>query len=213
MKYQIPLLLFICTIMLFIVYYFSLPTPCTVLERIPYKDGTTIHIVNDTCSEGLPHTSNTNTIIMPLSSWNHERREDTLRHELVHIRQRRDSELWYEFYRTHWDYVPTSLPPELSSGLIRPNPDTEDKPFMLWRGQWIFIPIYSQDRSLRKATVRVYDIQTKSFTSIPPEWTAFFSTGLHQYEHPNEISAEFLTTRRECTASLKLYEFFKKHYD
>lgn len=215
-------ILFICISVFLCVLYFNSQTPCTVLERIPYVDGTTIDVVGDSCSEGLPHTIDRNTIIMPLSSWTSSHRESTLRHELVHIRQRRDASIWYTFYRDEWGYESVALPPELDSRSIRPNPDTADSPFMLWRGKWLFLPIYNADHTLRNADVRVYDIQNKSFTSIPPEWTAFFSASklggghgtadLHQYEHPHEISAEFLTSRRECSASLKLYSFFQKNY-
>ena len=197
---------------LLLMYMLYRKSDCDVIERIPYKDGTTIHIVNDSCSEGLPHTMNANTIVMPLGAWNSTRREETLRHELVHIRQRRDSAAWFEFYRTEWNYVPIALPPELAAIQIRPNPDTADSPYMLWRGKWLFLPIYGEDRSLKNAIVRVYDIQAHKFTEVPPEWTAFFLPRLHQFEHPHEISAELLTTHRICDASIKLYAFFDKNY-
>jgi hypothetical protein len=198
---------------LLLAYMMYSKSDCNVIESIPYKDGTIINIVNDSCTEGLPHTTNENTIIMPLASWNSMRREETLRHELVHIRQRRDSAAWFEFYRIEWNYVPIALPPELASIQIRPNPDTADKPYMIWKDRWIFLPVYTEDHTLKNAIVRVYDIRTHKFVEVPPEWTAFFSTGLHQIEHPHEISAELLTVRRNCDASNKLYEFFRKNYE
>jgi len=209
MKFVLLAVLFI----LILAYMLYSKSDCAVLERIPYKDGTTITIVNDSCSEGLPHTTNAHTIIMPLGAWNSTRREETLRHELVHIRQRRDSALWFEFYRTEWNYEPIALPPELVSIQIRPNPDTADKPYMLWRNKWLFLPIYREDHSLKNAIVRVYDIHERRFTEVPPEWTAFFLPRLHQIEHPHEISAELLTSRRICDASSKLYAFFDKNYN
>jgi hypothetical protein len=213
---MIQRILVLCGILFIILLFYVMLTPalpCKVLERLPYKDGTTIEVVNDTCLEGLPHTSNINTIVMPLSVWRSERREDTLRHELVHIRQRRDRTLWYDFYKNDWEYVPVSCPPELDRSTMRPNPDTDDTPYMAWRGRWIFIPLYNEDRTLRNANVHVYDMKVGAFVDIPPEWTAFFSAGLRQYEHPHEISAEFLTTRRICPASKKLYDFFSKNYE
>jgi hypothetical protein len=200
-------------LILLLAYMLYRKSDCVVLEIIPYKDGTTINIVNDSCSEGLPHTTNANTIVMPLGAWNSTRREETLRHELVHIRQRRDSAAWFEFYRTEWNYVPIALPPELASIQISPNPDTADVPYLLWRNKWLFLPIYRDDHSLKNAIVRVYDIQAHKFTEVPPEWTAFFSAGVHQFEHPHEISAEYLTSRRNCDASKKLYDFFRKNYE
>jgi hypothetical protein len=207
------ILLAVGLVILLLIYLWYRKSDYTVLERIPYKDGTTINIVNDSCSEGLPHTSNENTIIMPLGAWNSTRREETLRHELVHIRQRRDSAAWFEFYRTEWNYIPIALPPELASIQIRPNPDTATAPYMLWRNKWLFLPIYNEDHTLKNAIVRVYDVQSHKFVEVPPEWTAFFSSGIHQFEHPHEISAELLTLRRNCYASSKLYEFFRKNYD
>lgn len=197
-------------VILLIVFVFSYSnTTCTVLERVPYHDGTIIEVVTDTCSEGLPHTRNRDTIVMPAGAWNDSRREETLRHEMVHIRQRKNIDKWYRFYRDSWDYVPVSLPPELSAADIRPNPDTADSPFMLWRNTWLFLPYYTKDRTLRNAEVRVYNVRTKEFVKIPPEWTAFFSADIFQKEHPHEIAAELLTNRRNCTACFKLYDFMK----
>lgn len=204
--------LFLLILIVGLLFLFYKSSRCTVLEIVQYLDSTKIYVVNATCSEGLPHTSDKNTIVMPLDAWNSEHRERTLRHEMVHIKQRRGLELWYTFYRTHWNYERSVLPPELDARSIRPNPDTLDSPFMLWRGRYMFLPVYTDAHTLQHAKVQVYDIINRKFTDIPPEWTAFFSPQVHQYEHPHEISAEYLTVRRSTPAAEKLYLFYNQNF-
>lgn len=198
----------LCVLSIVAFLYFRRSTPCTVLEKQSWN-GVTIEIVGNACSEGLPHTRDVSTIIMPLDTWNSTHRDETLRHELVHIRQRQNPEAWYEFYEKAWNYRRSHLPPELDPRTIRPNPDTADSPYMLWADRYMFLPIYGTDKTLRNAIVKVYDIQLRTFVPVPPEWTAFFSDSVRQYEHPHEISAEYLTLQKDTPAAKKLIQFYE----
>lgn len=181
----------------------------SILHRVQGKNGTEILIVKNEVSEGLPHTSDSNTIVIPENVWKSDTLDSTLRHELVHIDQKRNLETWYTFYKTFWDYTPYKGDKRFD---LRPNPDTADQPLMVWRDRWIFVPEYSTERTLRSANVRVLDLSTNAFVPIPDEWRAFFeekSYIVHQNEHPHEIAAEFLTNRPNTPAANLLYEWEK----
>lgn len=203
MKYtSIVVVLFIVAAVAF--YYLSRPS------YIPWKNNTIIKIVDKTYSEGLPHTSDANTIIMPENAWKDSKKDSTLRHEMVHISQRRNRAAWFQFYKDEWAYeiYKGPIPEELHD--VRPNPDTADSPYIVWKGRWLFTALYSDDRTLRNARVVVWDLDTRRFTSIPAEWRAFFEgpTKLNQYEHPHEIAAEYITngeTMKKSVAAQKLF--------
>lgn len=178
-----------------------------ILRKVPYIEGTTIEIVADDYSEGLPHTSDSNTIRIPEDKWNSSCKEEILTHEMVHIRQRRNQSAWYEFYEREWGYTIYNGTKYFN---IRPNPDTSDHPLMVWRNRFILIPEYSPQRTLRNTKLRVWDIQEERFCDIPHEWLDFFEGGAYkiaQKEHPNEIAAEFLTNRPDTPASRILYKW------
>jgi hypothetical protein len=174
---------------------------CTVLQTIRLDESTRVEIVDDACKEGLPHTTDANTIRMTLGAWNGARRDEILRHERVHCAQKGAGDAWRDFYRRAWDYTllrapPPALPATLAARL-RPNPDTADAPWALWRGRWLFFPVFGEDRRLATARVIVWDTETRRAHETPPEeWRAAFCAGSacpHQYEHPHEIAAEWMT--------------------
>jgi hypothetical protein len=173
---------------------------CHIQKRykLPYA---TVEIVDPVCQDGLPHTWGPTTIRMTESDWNSTRRDTILRHERVHLRQRQDRHEWMAFYRSVWGYECTQQPPP---GIpphwldrIRPNPDTADGLWAVWRGRYVFFPTYRDaKRSLRSATVQVWDIQKRQMVDPPAEWKQYFCDGGNcpiQYEHPHEIAAEYIT--------------------
>ena len=104
---------------------------CRVIRTLRTDDGI-IEIVNEECQEGLPHTTTMNIIRMTESVWNSGRSKEILKHERVHLDQKRRPHEWEEFYRSAWNYeLLTSPPPDLPSVDIRPNPDTVGKPWAL----------------------------------------------------------------------------------
>jgi len=181
-----------------------------ILNRIPLKNGVMLHIVNDVYMEGLPHTQDANTIVLPMRVYNSARREKTIVHEGVHIDQRRNPDKWYTFYKTMWDYdIRSNAPEQLRSYSValRPNPDTEMAPWAVWKERYVFFPVYGEERKLKTAKIVVYDLQTSAFIDPPEEWkTEFCEAGNcpNQWEHPHEMAAEFITEGSKCPAAVKL---------
>jgi hypothetical protein len=189
--------------------YITAMDDCTPLETHKTDNGI-IEVVSDTCKEGMPHTTDENTIRMPLSVWNGSNRESILIHERVHLSQKRNPELWAEFYRRHWDYeIFSSVPGGVPSVYVenrRPNPDTNAAPWAIWRRRYLFFPTYEHAGvpRLKNAQVQVWDMDEKRLVPIPEAWYAQFCVNRelpHQYEHPHELSAEFLTLGSACSAA------------
>jgi hypothetical protein len=179
---------------------------CTILRRIPTENGT-VEIIDETCQEGLSHTTDSETIRMTEASWNSKRRDEILVHERVHLDQKRYPAAWKDFYHRVWNYeISNNPPPELSDEL-RPNPDTAKEPWAIWRQRFVFFPVFEEQRSLRNAPVRIWDMFTKSYVDIPVEWKTEFcdKDGCpHQYEHPHELAAELLTNSSQSKAASAL---------
>jgi hypothetical protein len=138
---------------------------------------------------------------MTESDWNSSRRDEILRHERVHLRQRIEPVAWRTFYRNEWGYELTKTPPP---GIpahwlerVRPNPDTADGLWAVWRGRYVFFPTYRDaKRSLRNANVQVWDMLKKQIVDLPTQWRQHFCDGGEcpfQYEHPHEMAAEYIT--------------------
>ena len=199
-------LIILLFLFILVVYLYYPNSRCTVLQRIPYRDGVTIEVVEDECSEGLPHTVDSNTIRMPVGAYNNSRKAQTLFHEMVHIAQRRNLQAWYDFYEREWGYTKYTGERRFD---IRPNPDTADHPLMLWRNRFIFVPEYGSNRTLRGAQTRVWDTELNKYVNKPQEWIEFFESSgpVHQSEHPHEIAAELLTHRPDCPAFRLLLGF------
>lgn len=172
---------------------------CKVIYTIQTENGI-VKIVNSQCKEGLPHTTDSNTIIMTESIWNSNNKETILKHERVHLDQKRNPQKWYEYYKREWDYEcykqpPLGIPNEYINKL-RPNPDTTDSPWAIWRNRWVFFPIFNETNTLKNADIIVWDLQTQKRVNIPDEWkNKFCKNGEcpNQYEHPHEISAVWIT--------------------
>lgn len=179
---------------------------CGVLDSFADPEDSTavIEIVEDTCEDGLPHTIDARTIRVPRTMWDSASvaaRETTLRHERIHLDQRRRPAAWTGFYRDAWDYTVSETPPaSLPAAIletVRGNPDTWPARWATWRGRYCFVPTYTHLHAprLRDAETRVWDLQTQSWVPRPAAWEAFFCQGktgqcVYQSEHPAEIAAE-----------------------
>ena len=218
---RIMLILFGCILFAVIFYYlYNLSTPydeCTIEETIVTPNGT-IQIVNAHCKEGMPHTTDADTIRMTRDTYTSKRKDSILVHERTHLSQKRNVELWKSFYKQYWNYdisftPPTDLP-ETYIRMLRPNPDTTDSPWVTWNNRYVFFP-NSVDGTLKNAKVVVWDTVLNTEVPIPEKWKEFFCTSEdlcpYQYEHPHEISAEFLTDTQKSTASSILYNWIKGH--
>lgn len=171
---------------------------CQVHYTEAGPEGTIIQTVSRSCEAGMAHTRPGDRIVMP-DSIPLPAREETLRHEMIHIYQRRQPEDWYAFYRRAWDFTvqkepPAGLPDSLRDAR-RSNPDTFDAPWSCWRGRWWPVPVYRnpQTPTLRDATTVWWDAADQRIqTTAPADWTGFFGSPA-QNEHPHEIAAVMLT--------------------
>lgn len=201
MNLFVALVVAMISIVCIVIIWYVYNDRCVVVKRYALPYGI-VEIVQQSCQEGLPHTWSPSIIRMTETDWESSRRDDILRHERVHLRQRQDPKTWRDFYRSAWGYEYTmSPPPGLPKHWIerlRPNPDTADGPWAIWRDRYVFFPTFRDaTRSLRTALVQVWDNRTQQMVEPPPEWRQMFCHGgncPHQYEHPHEISAEFLSS-------------------
>jgi hypothetical protein len=152
----------------------------------------------------MPHTQAGDRIILPgtISLSGFPDRESIIRHELVHIVQRRNHDIWLNFYRRNWSFTfapaaPQGIPQTLQKAR-RSNPDTWDPqsggPWACWQNRWWPVPIYRSvdNPQLRDAETVWWDSATGEVLSDPPDdWTAFFGKPA-QDEHPHELSATML---------------------
>lgn len=204
---------------------------CTVLRRITVgSNGSNdqryvIEVVHPECKEGMPHTTDPYTIRMTEAALAADT-GSTIYHERMHLDQKQNPRIWAEWYRVHWEYEvfknpPPDLPLELRDAL-RPNPDTEEAPWALWRGRYLFFPVYAAEegakRTLRNARVIVWDTHEKKRVPLPEEWRTQFCVSNRcpsQYEHPHELAAVYLSSSdvlRTTPAARALYTW-KRPYD
>ena len=171
----------------------------THLEDGP--DGTVIITTSKSCEDGLPHTREGDRIIIP-DSLPLAMREETIRHEMVHIHQRRQPKEWLLFYRRNWSFeFHPSAPQGMPKALIdarRGNPDTWDfasgGPWPCWMNRWWPVPIYRspQNPRLRDAVTVWWDAWKRETLEVAPcAWSAFFGNPA-QNEHPHELSATMI---------------------
>jgi hypothetical protein len=191
---------------------------CFVLQTIKLDD-LIVEIVDEGCKEGLPHTTGPQTVRMTQRDWDGPRRDAILRHERVHCDQKgaRGGE-WHEFYDRAWDYKCLTAPPAgIPAEYIarrRPNPDTDAAPYAVWRGRYVFFSVFGEDKTLSGAPVLIWDLERgRAYDGIPADWRAeFCGTGAcpAQYEHPHEISAEYITYgSSRAPAAMKLFAWHK----
>lgn len=174
---------------------------CEIKKQVTLTDSKTgieytIAFCDDSCEDGLPHTINETTMMIP-ESYSKNRFTTTVEHEKIHLLQRRHPELWETWYKLLWSYTIHKAPPaKMPSSLLekrRHNPDTEDKPFACWRGRWWSLAIYTTNpTSLLDAKIVWWDEKTGVVSSeAPPEWSSFFGQQ-PQDEHPHEIAAQMI---------------------
>jgi hypothetical protein len=172
--------------------------PITTIHRKLGQIGVHIWVVPDSCEQGLPHTRAIDVIAIP-KNYPKQRLANTIEHEKIHLYQRLHPDSWRRFYRIKWRCEIYKQPPAgMSNELIemrRSNPDTADAPWVCFMNVYWPVVVYASktNLSLSRAQVKWWDQRDKSVNIIPPdEWTTFFGKNIHQYEHPHEISAEFI---------------------
>lgn len=172
---------------------------CVPLSTEPGPSNTTIERVPASCEAGMAHTQAGDRILLPVSI-SAANEAETLRHELVHIDQRRHPTEWANFYARSWGFRLTNSPPRgLPAEWVqrrRSNPDTQFAgPWPEWRERfWVFAAYEDGGGAqLQRARTVWWDAEDRVVRTRPPaDWTAFFGA-LSQDEHPHEIAAVLMT--------------------
>ena len=215
MKYNL-IVFAICLFCLLCLLWYNRSTqydPCRVFQRIETENGT-IEIVDERCQEGLPHTSDANTIRMTQARYNSPNLDTLLTHERIHLEQKRNPDRWRSFYKHVWGYdLLNQAPPSIPSSYtrrVRPNPDTADSPWAVWNNRYVFFPVFGEQGTLRSATVCIWDLKEQTEVGIPEAWKSYFCDGErcpHQYEHPHELSAEYKASKFPSQASNDFFQY------
>jgi hypothetical protein len=185
---------------------------CNVLETIPYTISgkeVVFEIMDESCESGMPHTINPTTIRFPKSLWKQkdsERFKQVLRHEMIHLLQRRFPTAWRVHYK-RWGYTiqkdaPAGIPGSIVER-VRYNPDIADAPWAIFEDRYVTVACYKSvtNPQLRETEIVIWDLELgKRVESMPESWPWRQSSpptqqgekvsGLHQAEHPHELSAE-----------------------
>ncbi len=154
-----------------------------IIQLMPSADG------------GMPHTRPGDIICCPDISQIFSK--STLIHELWHIHQRNNKDLWTKaFKRIGWEIWNGTLPEQLENNR-RYNPDTIDYPFWIFDGQWVPVPIFKNITSPNVGEVEIWfynPIKKYHVKQVPSELHQYFP-GLppSAYEHPREITAYLLS--------------------
>jgi hypothetical protein len=159
------------------------------------KKGVKVVIMNQSADAGMPHTRGTNIICLPafLRESEHQLKE-TIKHELIHIDQKRRSEIWREkLLEEGW--LPDSsksVPVELKYR-CRINPDTVQIPFPAWEGRYIPLPLFEREDkpNLREISVRWWDTEQERVLINPPTTyiKKYGNQSVSSMEHPYELFA------------------------
>lgn len=167
------------------------------LQAMPSAEGgddLTVVILNPSAEGGMPHTRAPAVICLP-AYFSEARLADTLKHELVHISQRRIPEVWETRARMEgWVRVSESVIPENWLRRCRLNPDTAAARFFAWEGRHVPLPLFVREDKpdLRETVVRWYDMRDRLVKAVAP---SSFSKkygprlGPSAMEHPYELWA------------------------
>ena len=173
----------------------------------PWWSSTDIVTMHPSAEAGLPHTRPPNVICMPVYYPEHLR-EETLKHELVHIDQRRRKDTWNTlFEKEGWTPIDEGEIPERWRQRCRMNPDTIDSRFWQFKDRFVPLPLYEREDKpdLRQVVVHWWDRETGS--RIPQAPRLFLEQyGSHpQPEHPREIAAVQLAKVLQSPSDLDSY--------
>jgi hypothetical protein len=172
---------------------------CTVLETIPYTimgKEVIFEIMDNSCESGMPHTINSSTIRFPKSLWEQrdsDRFKQILRHEIIHLLQRQFPTAWRVEYKK-WGYIlqknpPAGIPVSIADR-VRFNPDLADATWAIYEDRYVTVACYKSvsNPQLRETEIVIWDLELgKQIETMPESWKW---KGMHQAEHPHELSAE-----------------------
>jgi hypothetical protein len=140
---------------------------------------------------GMPHTREESLVCLPLY-WSQGQLLETLKHEAVHIDQRKRPMEWVKWCTNQgWTLVDEKDIPERWRRVCRINPDTMKFRFWAYKNRWVPLPMYErEDRpKLREVQIRWWDRKTGELLVHPPAELQELIVGVLNPEHPFEIAA------------------------
>lgn len=155
--------------------------------------GETIVTMHPSADGGMPHTRPPSTICLPAYFPEH-RLEEILRHERIHLDQRKNAYAWsIRLEADGWTPVEGKEIPEEYRRRCRINPDTCWSPFWAWQKRYVPLPFFVREDKpdLADISVRWYDLQEEMLTSvIAATLTAKYGPlSPSEAEHPFELMA------------------------
>lgn len=186
------------------------------MDEIELMNNTEVVILHSTADNGYPHTRAPNRVCMPtrvITESTATSLAETLRHEAVHIHQRRNPALWAAACaREGWWPLPQGQIPLRFRERCRINPDTySPQQFWSWESsRYVPLPLFTSEYpdSLASIAVKWLDIRSGTLFSDPPDsFQARYGTAPSQPEHPFELLAveaakEGLTTHQGIVRKL-----------
>jgi hypothetical protein len=163
----------------------------TFLKSMQGGTGVEVVVLNPSAEGGMPHTRAGSLICIPAY---HTSLEETLRHEMVHIQQRREPALWkMKMQLEGWQAVGDGSVPEVWRRRCRLNPDTCAARWFAWQERYVPLPLFVREDKpdLRDVVVRWYDMEEGIVQSSPPSSFSkrYGELGTSSMEHPYELWA------------------------
>jgi len=157
---------------------------------------TDVVVLHSSADHGYPHTRPPSVICLPESfihSSTDSQLDNTLRHEAIHIHQRKMPALWKQkCVRDGWVPMKDTDIPQRFREKCRINPDTfYDTPFWAWKGEHVPLPIFIRENPRNIGEVAIQWLDLNSFTLFhepPKSFVQMYGTP-SQPEHPYEILA------------------------
>ena len=155
--------------------------------------GEQIIVMNPSAEGGLPHTRPPNIIAIPAHYPTHML-EETLRHERVHLHQRKFPLQWEaRAIQDGWVKVEDGVIPSKLLARVRLNPDTIMAGFWAWDGIWVPLCLFLREDKphMNETTIRWYNIKEGVTTvAVPASFTAKYGAVTDSaMEHPYELWA------------------------
>jgi hypothetical protein len=175
----------------------------TEVFRIEMLNGADIVVLHSSADNGYPHTRPKSVVCMPESSVNVPIPDlaETLRHESIHLHQRRFPDVWKSVCRRE-GWTPVEQIPTRFKEKCRLNPDTfYDTPFWAWETFHVPLPMFKEGKNLGDVRIEWMDIRTNALFHDPPASFVTRYGDAPQPEHPYELLAVELAKKNITTYS------------
>jgi hypothetical protein len=190
-----------------------------LVDEIPLLADTDTVVMHPTADEGYPHTRAPNIVAIPTKTiTDHSSTElaETLRHEAIHIDQRRRPAVWVAACQQRgWQPVAANRLPDSLLYRCRINPDTmSPHPFWAWEDHHIPLPLFSSEQpsSLGDVVIKWLDLRNQTlYRDPPPSFVSIYGSFPSQPEHPYELlaveaAAKGIRTKQALDAYLRQSE-------